>query len=179
MTGFDRAFAIVVGHEGAYTNDDRDGGNWTSGRCGVGECRGTMFGISAAAYPALDIPSLTLDAARGIYRRDYWDRLDGDDLPPQVAVCLFDTAVNSGVLRAVRWLQITVGAPCDGVMGPGTRTALHATIARDGIDSVCADFLALRLVALTQLATWPIYGSGWARRICRLAYQSARMEKTA
>ena len=61
---FDQAFAAVIGHEGGYTSDARDPGNWTGGAVGQGACKGTQWGISAAAYPALDIAGLTPAAAR-------------------------------------------------------------------------------------------------------------------
>ena len=71
MSNFDRMFDIVVGHEGGYTANPADRGNWTGGAIGSGTCRGTRFGISAAAYPGLDIANLTIDAAKALYQRDY------------------------------------------------------------------------------------------------------------
>ena len=67
-TTFDTAFANVIGLEGGYTDDPRDRGNWTGGTVGQGKLRGTKYGISAAAFPTLDIANLTLDAAKAIYR---------------------------------------------------------------------------------------------------------------
>jgi lysozyme family protein len=175
MTMFERAFAVVVGHEGVFSADPRDAGNWTAAGCS-GECRGTKYGISALAYPYLNIAALTIDQARDLYRRDFWDRLGADALPPRLALVLFDTAVNSGVPTAVRWLQTCVGCVCDGHLGPVTLAATQKAVTAQGVDAVCDDILAARLVALTRLATWPTFGVGWARRICRLAYQSADME---
>jgi lysozyme family protein len=137
-----------------------------------------MFGISAAAYPALDIPAIQLDDAKLIYRRDYYDRMDLDLLPPRLALIVFDSAVNSGVGTAVRWLQTCVGTTADGVLGPGTQLAVRAALAKDGLDELCACYLALRLTTLARLAIWPTYGSGWARRVCRLAFQSCGMGVT-
>ena len=77
---------LVVGEEGGFTADPTDSGNWTGGAPGRGECRGTRWGISAAAYPLLDIARLQLTDAQAIYRRDYWDRLQGDALPPALAL---------------------------------------------------------------------------------------------
>lgn len=51
----ERAYAVVLGYEGGFTQDPRDPGNWTGGRIGHGQLRGTQHGISAAAYPNLDI----------------------------------------------------------------------------------------------------------------------------
>ena len=52
---FDAAFARLLGNEGGFDDDARDRGNWTGGRIGVGELKGTKYGVSAAAFPDLDI----------------------------------------------------------------------------------------------------------------------------
>ena len=111
MSNFDRMFDIVVGHEGGFTANPADPGNWTGGTIGAGICRGTKFGISAAAYPDLDIANLSLDAAKALYQRDYWQRIAGDRLPSAVALLVFDAAVNNGIGRAARWLQQVARVP--------------------------------------------------------------------
>ena len=65
---FKQAFRVVVGEEGGFTANPADPGNWSGGRCGVGRCVGTKYGISGAAYPDLDINALDLTSAEGIYR---------------------------------------------------------------------------------------------------------------
>ena len=67
---FDQCFDKLIAHEGGYVNDARDPG---------GE---TKYGISKRAYPQVDIKALTLDAAKEIYKRDYWDAMGIDQLPP-------------------------------------------------------------------------------------------------
>ena len=100
MDAFEQAFKVVIGHEGGYTSNAADPGNWTGGRCGVGACRGTNWGVSAAAYPR-HIGALTLIQAQVIYRRDYWDRAQCGKLSAALALLVFDAAVNNGVGRAV------------------------------------------------------------------------------
>lgn len=170
--GFERAFRIVVGEEGGYTTDPADPGNWTGGACGRGECRGTRWGVSAAAYPALDIAGLVLADAHAIYRRDYWDRVCGDALPPALALLVFDAAVNNGVGRAVRWLQGAAGVAQDGVPGAVTLAAVRARTPL----ALCAEVQAQRLVFMAGLPGWGHFGLGWARRLCRLPFAAAGME---
>lgn len=194
---FERAFAVVLGHEGGYTADPTDPGNWTSGVPGRGECRGTNWGISAASYPDLPIRALTPDQAKTIYRRDYWDRIRGDRLPPPLALLVFDAAVNCGVGRAARWLQGVLGVVQDGAVGEVTLAALarrtgrrdssagpgEALASPTGKDfaaaeafRLCAEFQAARLLYMTSLATWGRFGGGWAKRLCRLPFDATRME---
>lgn len=149
MNWFDQCFDKLIGHEGGYVNDPRDPGGETN------------FGISKRAYPQVDIKNLTLDAAKAIYKRDYWDRAQCDKLPPQLAYLLFDAAVNSGIGQAIRFLQRAVNLADDGVLGPLTLAAVQ----RLDAESVATRYLAQRLEFMTKLSTWDTFGKGWARRI--------------
>lgn len=146
---FDKAFERVIGHEGGYVNDPRDPG---------GE---TKYGISKRAYPFADIKNLTLDQAKEIYRRDYWDRLHLDELPDAIHFDMFDAAVNSGVSAAAKFLQRAAGTTADGVIGKLTISAAN------GIDPHLLDkrLAGYRLQYLCDLPTFPTFGKGWVRRV--------------
>lgn len=148
---FDESFDTLIGHEGGYSNDPRDPG---------GE---TKFGISKRAYPDVNIATLTLDDARAIYKRDYWDRAMCDHLPEAVAFQVFDTAVNSGIGQSIRFLQRAVGVADDGRVGPLTIRAVQ----RLDPEAVASRFNGQRLDFMTRLSTWDVYGKGWARRIAK------------
>jgi lysozyme family protein len=172
------AITFVVGVEGNYTNDPSDPGNWTGGAVGVGQCNGTKFGISAAAYPTIDVASLTLDEAKALYARDYWAPILGDSLPAALALIVFDAAVNSGVRQAGVWLQIGLGIATDGVIGPQTLDAVRAwTQPQVGkpLSELCIEVLAQRMVSLALDSNFAMFGVGWARRIERLAFRSATL----
>jgi lysozyme family protein len=132
---------LTVDEEGGYDLNPRDRGNWTSGVVGVGTLKGTRYGISAAAYPRLDIANLTLASAQGIYMRDYFTRAGCDRLPIGVDAVVFDMAVNAGVDEGVRLLQQVVGTPQDGKCGP------HTCAAANSIDpsTLIRSFTAVRL----------------------------------
>ena len=103
--GFAAAVAIVLAHEGGFQNRRDDPGNWTGGRIGAGALKGTKYGISAAAYPTLDIAALSPEEAAAIYRREWWERFGFGRLPPPLAAKLLDAAVNIGIAPATRALQ--------------------------------------------------------------------------
>lgn len=84
MSFFDAAFQIVVGIEAGYVNDPDDPG---------GE---TKYGISKRSYPNVDIPQLTLEEAKQIYKRDFWDHINLDSQPWELALIAFDCEVNQG-----------------------------------------------------------------------------------
>lgn len=146
---FDEAFEKLIGHEGGYALDRRDPG---------GE---TKYGISRASYPGEDIPGMTLERARAIYLRDYWGPAGCDAMPAGARLQVFDTAVNSGVKAAIRMTQRAVGVTDDGILGPHTLQALQSMPAPRFI----ARFNGQRLAHFADLATWPAFGRGWARRV--------------
>lgn len=93
---FEICFKEVLGFEGGYVNDKSDRG---------GE---TKYGISKKSYPDIDIESLTIEQAKHLYYRDFFNTknlkisLIDDE---RIAVELFDTAVNMGVGISARFLQ--------------------------------------------------------------------------
>lgn len=158
MIDFDKAFDRLIKHEGGYTDDPKDPGNWTGGRVGVGELKGTKFGIAANTYGYLDIKNLTLQQAKDIYRRDFWDVIG--KAHPSVKFQLFDAAVNHGRGNALRFLQRAVGVADDGVWGPRSQSALDRMEHND----VLLRFLGHRLRFWASLQTFDEYGRGWSRR---------------
>jgi len=154
---FDRA----LGHEGGYTNDPRDPGNWTGGKVGVGKLLGTKFGIAANTFPDLDIKNLTAEHARKIYKDLYWDKVKGDELPAGIDWAVFDYAINSGPFRAIVGLQRALGVADDGKLGPVTLEAIRKANPRRVVNALCDE----RLKLMKSLRHWPTYKKGWTRRV--------------
>ncbi len=157
---FDAAFTRVVGLEGRYSAEPTDAGNWTSGHVNLGMLKGTMYGISAAQYPNLDIEHLTLDTAKGIYLRDYWDKLSCDKLPDQLALAVFEFGVNEGQPTAALMLQKALGVTQDGDIGPETISKAKFTDLRYAVSMFIAQ-CALHYVGLHGFG---LDGLGWMRR---------------
>lgn len=149
---WNKAFSLLMQNEGGYVNDSRDRG---------GE---TKYGISKRAYPNIDIKSLTLEQAKEIYHRDYWNRCKCDVLPDYLSVAVFDYAVNSGVKRAVKDLQKALNIPADGVVGNQTIGASNTQPPY----KVLKEYMDRRLNFLTSLKAWKYYGGGWLKRIRRV-----------
>ena len=151
----------ILAHEGGYTNNPLDRGNWTTGKIGRGELKGTKFGISAMSYPHLDIKNLTRAMACDIYYEDFYFPFCGAVRWPATRYQLLDYAVNSGVARATKALQKAVGVTPDGVIGPITTTAILRTLDGD----ITLHILADRLEYMASLSVWKTFGRGWAKRI--------------
>lgn len=153
----DKAFDYIVGVEGGLSMDPNDRGNWTGGTVGVGLLKGTKYGISAAAHPALDIASLTEEDARSIFLSEYWGPIHGDGMPYPLALCVADDAYNHGVDAAVRTLQASLLVPIDGQIGPRT---LGKAVRGDTRANVLM-FQACRARRYAKDPAFPTFGFGW------------------
>lgn len=158
---FDQAFDRLIGHEGAWSDDRSDPGNWTGGRVGVGELKGTKYGIAANTYGDIDIRNLTLDGAKAIYYRDWWLKAGADQLDGAIVYQLWDFAVNAGMGTAKRALQRAARVADDGTIGPVTLRAVRSMSTTD----VLMRFAAQRLRYYTSLSSWGTYGKGWTNRV--------------
>lgn len=63
------------------------------------------FGINSTANPDIDVSNLTREQATQIYKDKYWDAIKADNLPENMKLMAFDTAVNFGVGRTKEMLQ--------------------------------------------------------------------------
>jgi len=139
----------TIGHEGGYVDDPTDPG---------GE---TKWGISKRSYPHLNIKDLTRDQAIAIYYADFWLPLKADRLHDGTAYQLLDSAVNSGIVQSIRFLQRALDVADDGIFGP---VSLQASMTMSESDQIMR-FLAERIEFMTKLKNWPNHGKGWMRRI--------------
>lgn len=146
---FTKCLEVILKSEGGYVNDPHDAGGETN------------MGISKRAFPDVDIKNLTKELASAIYKKYYWDKVQGDGLPSGLDLVVFDSAVNSGPTQAVKWLQRAIGVKDDGVIGPVTLVALQKANTASVIDK----FLEQRLTFLKSLSTWSRYGKGWGTRV--------------
>jgi lysozyme family protein len=158
------AFRLVLGQEGETSNYPEDPG----GR--------TKFGISRGSYPQLDIDALTVQEAKEILHRDFWNRGCCEEISEinggeRVAIKLFSIAVNVGVAAAARILQRAVRAngfrvDDDGICGPKTMEALQKCLWRGGKDALLT---AMRSEAAGYYRSLPLklkekFLKGWLER---------------
>jgi hypothetical protein len=98
VSGFNANVAKVLGREGGYKENDSNGFP-------------VNFGINKKAHPDVDVKNLTQQQAVDIYKREYWDEIGGDNLPPATAAVAFDAAVNHGQSYAKQLIEKTGGDP--------------------------------------------------------------------
>ena len=154
MDNFKMAVNLTLEKEGILSNHKDDAGGLTK------------YGISQTAYPKLDIAALTKEEAIKIYKRDYWDKAMCGEIPYPLDVLLFDTAVNHGVVKAIKIMQESLNITADGVIGQKTLAA-----ARTAKNSIYTVFMINRLFAYTQAKSWPTFKEGWRNRLVKLAQE--------
>lgn len=150
---FDQAFSKLIEHEGGFSNHPEDAGGATM--WGITEAVARQNGFNAP------MNTMTLEFAKLIYKKLYWEAIRADELPDEVRFAVFDAAVNSGTGRAIKWLQQAVNEVQDGVIGSMTLRAV-----RQNIPLIVATRVnGLRLLFMTNQPNWPAFGKGWARRV--------------
>ncbi len=157
MSTFDRALDLILRLEGGDTNDPRDPGGLT------------RFGIAQASHANIDVAELTKVDAAEIYASQYWKPLRCEDMPPCVALAVFDCAVNQGPVIAARLLQRAAGVPEDGIVGSRTLAAVSARP-----EAVLEAFMVGRLLRYTNTGNFDRFGKGWFARAVAVQHEAMR-----
>lgn len=157
---FPACLAIVLKHEGGYVNHPRDPG----GRTNLGVTQRVWEAWIGRNATEQDMRALTPDMVAPLYRQKYWDKVRAPDLPPGLDLHVFDFGVNAGPARAIRYLQIMVGANPDAQFGPATMRALSNYIDQYGTRKAVTRYGELREQYYRSLRTFATFGRGWLRR---------------
>ena len=180
MANFDKYYPTLLQHEGTgYHFDPDDPGKHT--HTGITYQTFEAVAHELGVVPLLDsFKELTPEQIKYIYRKHYWDAIQGDLIPSQTfAEFYFDFFVNAG-FKATKVLQQTINIlrpvysytalKVDGIFGPLT---LHAVLDLLGIyitaSSLYTAFVQRRLDyyrdivrANPRLAK---YSNGWGNRV--------------
>jgi len=158
---------MVLKHEGGYVNNPKDPGGMTN----LGVTKKVWEEYVGHSVDENIMRGLTPDMVQPLYKKNYWDRIKGDQLPDGVDYAAYDLAVNSGVGRAAKYLQQIAGVPADGIIGPKSLEAIKACPAEEVVDALCD----MRLEFLKRLPTWTTFGKGWERRVVEVKQKASTM----
>lgn len=168
QNNFAPSLALVLQSEGGFVNNPHDPGGATN------------FGVTQRVFdayrrymnqPTTSVKFITQAEVSSIYRRQYWDAIRGDDLPPGMDYAVFDEAVNSGPVKAIGDLQKAVGVKADGQFGMVTLMAVRNSSPKATIGILCD----LRLGFLRRLTRWKYFGEGWSNRVASVRAAALRM----
>ena len=118
---------------------------------------------------------LTVEDVPPIYKKSYWDRIKGDQLPSGLDLCVFDFGVNAGTGRAAKYLQNMIGTTPDGGIGPMTLKAVDEYVAKHGVDGAIKNYQSARQSYYEKLKTFETFGRGWTRRVNETTESALKM----
>ena len=154
---YQKCIETILHHEGGYVNHPSDPGGETN------------LGVTKRVYEdwggTKDMKDLTVEDVKPIYKKNYWDRVKGDDLPAGLDLCVFDFGVNAGTGRAAKYLQRMIGTTADGGIGPNTLKALGLYIEEVGVEGAITEYKSRRQDYYESLSTFETFGKGWSRRV--------------
>ena len=164
---FDSALRSILHHEGGYVHHPSDPGGMTN----LGVTKKVWEEWVGHEVDEKAMRALTPEMVAPLYKKKYWDKIKGDDLPTGVDYAVFDAAVNSGPGRAAKWLQGCVGVEQDGGIGPKTLAAVAAFDPKELVE----DYAKRRLSFLMDLPHWGTFGRGWGRRVAEVQTVASSM----
>lgn len=161
-SNFDVVFKSLMTSEGGYVNNPKDPGGPTK----WGVTQATLASWRGRDVTADDVKALGVDEAKLIFRKQYWDKMNGDELPDGLDLAVTDMAYNSGPGRAATTLQRALNKcghqlVVDGQIGLNTTAAVQQTDVNMLIDA----FAAERLAFLRTTKGWNTFGRGWTNRV--------------
>jgi lysozyme family protein len=154
MANFNLFIPILQKIEAGYQNLSSDRGNYNS----LGQRVGTNFGISARFYEGIigrpptvqDMKNITKAGATALYKKYFWDDVQGDSLINQsVANIIADHDVNGGeksiglIVQRILVDDFNQNVTIDGDIGIRTAQAINAVDQQslfDKIKAARADF---------------------------------------
>tara|TARA_B100000085_G_scaffold40650_1_gene33762 strand:+ start:314 stop:823 length:510 start_codon:yes stop_codon:yes gene_type:complete len=156
-SNYDKCLETILHHEGGYVNHPKDPGGETN------------LGVTKRVYEehggTKDMKDLTVEDVAPIYKKGYWDKMKGDDLPGGLDLCVFDFGVNAGPGRAAKFLQQMIGTTVDGGIGPNTLAKLEEYVRENGEHESVKKYQEMRQKYYEGLSTFSTFGKGWTRRV--------------
>ena len=157
QANYDKCLETILHHEGGYVNHPKDPGGETN------------LGVTKRVYEEFggtkDMKDLTVEDVAPIYKKGYWDKMKGDELPDGLDLCVFDFGVNAGPGRAAKYLQTMIGTVADGGIGPNTLAKLKEYVDANGLAKSIDNYQEARQAYYEKLSTFDTFGKGWTRRV--------------
>lgn len=164
---FQRSLAFVLKAEGGYTNHPSDSGGPTNK--GILQRAHEQYRRGNGVPPPADVRDILTAEVADIYLHDYWLAGRCDRMPWPVSLAHFDACVNTGVAQAAKFLQRTVGAHDDGVVGPLSLGALTSALEHESPGALAARLARQRIPFYRELARRDpkqrVFLSGWLNRV--------------
>jgi lysozyme family protein len=131
---FENSLPFVLRWEGGFVDHPADPGGATNR--GVTQKVYDAWRTSNGQAPR-SVRELQDSEMSAIYEQNYWRAARCGEVQDKLDLAMFDTAVNMGVGRAVRFLQGAVGCQVDGGFGSGTLSAVQCCDPSQALQKFC------------------------------------------
>ncbi len=174
---FTRGMDFVLRWEGGFIDHKDDPG----GRTNKGVTQNTYNKWRAKkGLLAEDVLNITVQEVHAIYLEDYWKAVVQNWYPDNLAIALFDSAVNMGPRRAVSMLQHAINEvrtgpniAVDGAAGKNTYAALRDCITAGAQEALLQAYIKTRQGVYHRIVNnrprSAVFLDGWMNRLNDLA----------
>lgn len=201
MDNFTIVYRKVMPHEGIYSNHEHDRGgetfkgisrkhhpNWSGWKI-IDDIRRSVakhYDPESDEFNEVFIGRLKENTllqyrVKDFYKRNYFEVFKGNDLPEELAVELFDNAINLGVYRTIKHLQQALNVlnrngllyddlKTDGIYGSITENAIKRYLDIDGDLGLLVKVInilqgAFYLELMKHDTTQEHFARGWLKRV--------------
>lgn len=159
---FEASLPFILRWEGGYVNHPNDPGGATN------------KGVTQKVYdawrrkqglPPRSVKEIQDSEVQAIYETGYWLPPRCNELQRHLDLVQFDTAVNMGPGRAVRFLQAAVGCTVDGGFGPNTLRAVDGCDLGATLVAYCNEREAYYRRLAERNPKFKVFLKGWLNRL--------------
>ncbi|MFT5880188.1 MAG: lysozyme family protein [Moritella sp.] len=171
MKSIDGMIQDVLNREGGFVDHPDDRGGPTK----YGITQKTLSKYYGHAATTIEVKALSIEVAEEIYKRNYYYGPSIDSLVAAIQPFIFDSAVNHGPRRAIKFVQSVCNQAGygsalteDGAMGPNTRRAQEWAFNEMGetfLEALIEERKNFYLMIAHSRPSQKVFLKGWMNRV--------------
>jgi len=170
---FNKAVAIILAHEGGFSNHGADPGGATNYGISLRWLKSEgMYGDldDDGDVDIKDILAIDVGHATRIYRDKWWNKYHYDRvIDCEVATKVFDMSVNMGAAQAHKLAQRALNSlggrlDADGIVGPITLSAINTAEPSNLLDALRDEQKRFYLSLIKHRPSLAVFKRGWIKR---------------
>ncbi len=158
---FRKALKFTLVWEGGYVNNPSDKGGATN----KGITQGTYDSYRTDnKLPVRSVQAITNLEVEDIYWTRYWLAAHCNEMTFPLCAAVFDTSVNFGAVRAIKFVQEALAVKIDGRYGAETSAAVQKADPHSVAPKICDLRIARRYGRVQEDPSQRIFLAGWLNR---------------
>ena len=175
MANFDPYFPRIIASEGSvYENDPTDMGGCTKFGIILPTLKEYNLDVNKdGVFSCDDVKALTIEDAKLIYKKMYWDYFKADSIKNQsLAEYIVDGAINQGKGTIAKYIQDIIGVTADGLVGNKTIEAINNYNSKELFDKLKAKREEKYHKIVANNPSQNKFLKGWLNRLNCIDYQA-------